>query len=169
MRSIFTRGHRRCAVVVLASAMAEPLLNGCSTLGIATTDELTATENRLQSSNTTTNARLDGLEKNTSDMQTTLSQMTASVDTLNARFARAKEWIESINIDTISSDAQAAQKAAMDAEARSRAFLTHYLEWLKSQQALLAKQIETLEAQMKQDVAGSKKTSKEPADSGGDD
>ena len=177
MRSIFDKGLRHHAVVLLAFALAVPLLNGCSTLGIATADDLTAMEARLQNTNRTTDTRVDNLEKGTTDMQQTLNEISSSIDTLNARFARAKTWIETINIDTMSADVQEASKAAMSAESRSRAFLSHYLEWIKAQQALLEKQIATLEAKMTQDAEGGAKSSdstedassEKPADAGGDD
>ena len=41
MRTISDKGFRRHAVVLLALALAVPLLNGCSQLGIAKTDDLT--------------------------------------------------------------------------------------------------------------------------------
>lgn len=170
MRSIFGRGARSCTVLALAFALAVPFLNGCSQLGIATADELAATDTRVESYNSSANTRLDGLEKNTSDMQTTLNQITASIDTLNARFARASEWLKTMNLDTISTDAQKASAAAISAEARSAAFLAHYLEWIKAQHAALEEQITTLEAKMKQSAEGaSKPPSDKPTDSGGDD
>jgi chromosome segregation ATPase len=150
MRSIPYNALRPHAAVLLALALVLPVLNGCSTLGIATTDDITAMEARLQSANSATDTRVNTLEQNTADMQQTLNEITASLDTLNARFARAKTWIETMNIDTISADVQEASQKAMSAEARSRAFLEHYLEWIKSQQALFEQQIVTLEAKLKQ-------------------
>ena len=173
MRSKFSRQVGRYAAILLALVMAVPFLNGCSTLGIATTDELTAMESSQRTSNNSTNTRIDNLEKSTGDLQTTLTQMTASIDTLNVRFARAKTWLETMNIDTITADAQKASDAALSAEARSRAFLEHYLEWIKAQHAALEQQITTLEAQIKQAPSGDSKKpdadkpAKEPANSGG--
>lgn len=151
MRSIFTRGLRRHVVgpFVIVFAVA-PFLSGCSTLGIATTDELTATENRLQGSNSATNARLDQLEQGSTDMQQTLTQITASLDSLNANFAEAKAWLQTMDLDTISEDAKSATQAATEAESRSRAFLAHYLEWLKAQQDLINQQITMLESKLNQ-------------------
>ena len=85
--------------------------------------------------------------------------------------------VETMNIDTISLDVQEASKAAMSAESRSMAFLEHYLEWIKAQQALLEKQITALEAKMKPAGKGEAKSSdstedkssEKPADTGGDD
>ena len=164
MRSIFTRELRRRAVVLLALAAA-PFLSGCSTLGIATTEELAATETRLQNSNRDTSARLDNLEQGTADMQQTLNQIATSIDTMNTRFGRAKTWLETMNLDTISQDAQAASKAALDVDSRHKAFLTGYLEWLKGQQALIEKQIAAVEGKMKE-TGGI--PPKKPAGSGGD-
>jgi chromosome segregation ATPase len=177
MTSICRKGLRRGAVVLLALALAAPLLSGCSTLGIATSEELSATESRLENSSRATNSRLDNLEKGTADLQQTLAQITSSIDSLNTGFARAKKWLETMNLDTISADAQAASNAAVSAEARSRAFLKHYLEWIKQQHALLEKQIATLEAQMKEATEGTSKSpdstegnsSEKPPDSEGGD
>jgi hypothetical protein len=142
VRSNFTKDPRRVAVAVLALALAVPLMNGCSQLGIAKTEDLTATESRLDQ-------RLDTVEKNTGDMQQTLGEITASLDTLNTRFARASEWLHEMNLDTISKDAKSATEAATLAETRSRNFLEHYLEWLKAQYELLGQQIATLDEKMK--------------------
>jgi chaperonin cofactor prefoldin len=177
MRTISDKGFRRHAVVLLALALAVPLFNGCSQLGIATADDLTAMEARLQSTNSATDTRVNTLEQNSADMQQTLTEITTSIDTLNARFARAKVWIETMNIDTISSDVQKASKQAMSAESSSRAFLEHYLEWIKAQQALLEKQVTALEAKLKANGEGEAKSpgstgdksSEKPADSGGGD
>ena len=136
---------------------------------------MTEMETRLQNQNTTTNKQVADLDKTTKDMQQTLGQITSTIDTLNARFARAKVWLETMNLDTISEDAQNATKAAMDSEARNRVFLAQYLEWIKTQHAMLEKQIVTLEAQMKSDGKGTSKGSdatngapaKTPDDGGG--
>ena len=171
MRFIFTTGVRRHVVVLLAVALVVPFVSACSQLGIATTDDLTATEARLDNSNRTTLNRLDTLEKDKTDLQSSLNQITSSIDTLNARFARAKEWLETMNLDTIAEDAQKAQNAAISAEARSTAFLTHYLEWIKAQHTLLGQEIAAIEAKMKDTAAGTSKpadSTDKPADSGGD-
>jgi uncharacterized phage infection (PIP) family protein YhgE len=154
VRPIFKTEPRRLAVVVLALVLTVPLLNGCSTLGIATTKDLTATESRLQDSNRANSTRLDNLEKNTADMQQTLTEITTSLDTLNTRFVRAKAWLEHMSLDTISADAKAATEAATLAESRSRMFLENYVEWLKAQYALLGKQIDELDAKMKEGPKG---------------
>jgi len=177
MRTISDKGFRRHAVVLLGLALAVPLLNGCSQLGIATADDLTAMEARLQNTSRATDTRVDTLEKSTADMQQTLTEITTSLDTLNARFARAKVWIETLNMDTISADVQNASKQAMSAESRTRAFLEHYLEWIKAQQVLLDQQVTALEAKMKESGEGEAKSpdstedksTEESADTGGDD
>ena len=133
---------------LLGLALAVPLLGGCSTLGIATLDDLSASEAQIRNTNTATATRIDELEKENADMQQTLTQVTASLDTLNNRFQRASVWLQNMNLDTISADAQKAQDAAMSAEARAAAFLTHYVEWMKKQQALIQEQIAALEAKM---------------------
>jgi prefoldin subunit 5 len=161
--------------VLLGFALAVPLLNGCSQLGIATADDLTATESRLENSNRATNSRIDTLEKSTSDMQVSLNEIAASIDTLNARFGRAKVWLETMNIDTIAQDAEKATNAALAAESNAMAFFTQYLEWIKQQHAALEEQIKTLETATKKGGSGNTKSpdktgdnsSKKPDDSGG--
>ena len=177
MRSIFIQGLSRPTVVLLAFALTAPFLAGCSTLGIATLDDLNTTETRLRNSTNATATRVDELEKDKAEIQQSMTQITTSLDTLNARFARASKWLETMNLDTISEDAQKAQMAAINAESRSRAFLTQYLEWIKAQHAMLEEQIATLEAKLTQDETGTSSdsgsgdegSSEEPADSGGDD
>jgi chromosome segregation ATPase len=158
-------------VLFLVFALTVPFLGGCSTLGIATLDDLDASETRLRNSSNATATRIDELEKDKTDLQQTLTQITTSIDTLNARFARASEWLQTMNLDTISEDAEKAQMAAMGAEARSRAFLTHYLEWIRAQHAALQEQITLLEAKLNEGETGSpgEGTTEKPAESGGDD
>jgi len=172
MRS-FTQSQRFPLAVLITVALVFPLLAGCSTLGIATLDDLNTTETSLQNSNNATATRIDELEKNNADMQQTLTQVTASLDTLNSRFERASVWLQNMNLDTISADAQRAQEAAMSAESRALAFLTHYVEWMKAQQTLLQEQITTLEAKIEtgeMDKSGDAPAGDTaPADSGGDD
>ena len=174
MRFISGKGLRGPAVVLFAIMLAAPFL-GCSTLGIATTDELTAAENRLQSSSNSTNSRLDNLDKSSAETQQVLAQISAQLDSLSAGFAQAKAWLESMNFETMTSAAENASKAASAAEARSLTFLTQYLEWVKAQHTMLGEQIKTLEATMQQDTASQSSDSKsstssdEPPDSGGAD
>jgi paraquat-inducible protein B len=172
MRSILNRSQRFPLAVLLAVALIVPLMGGCSTLGIATLDDLNATETRLRTSSNATATRIDDLEKDKADMQQTLTQVTASLDTLNSRFERASVWLQNMNLDTISADAQRAQQAAMSAESRAAAFLTHYIEWMKAQQTLLQEQIAALEAKMESPETGDSGSGDEgasPADSGDDD
>ena len=161
---------RKHSVALLLAALLLPCLVSCAQLGIATTDDLTAAENRLQNQNVSTVQRLDTVEKSTADMQATVDQMASSVDSLNARFLRAKEWLETMNLDHLSQDAAQASQAALTAQAQSEAFLTHYLEWIKAQYALLGQEIAAIEAKLK---APAKESDKAPApekksgDSGG--
>jgi len=175
MRSILAMNLRRHAFVILGLVLAAPLLNGCSQLGIAKVDDVTASESRLENSNRATNSRIDTLEKSTADMQKSLDEIAASIDTLNARFGRAKVWLETMNIDTIAQDAEKATKAALAVSSSATAFFTNYLTWIKQQQAALEEQINTLEATTKKGESESTKapekagddSSEKPDDSGG--
>jgi hypothetical protein len=155
MQSIHIRGRGRPAGLFLVLMLVVPLLNGCSQLGIATTDELEASENRLASSNQSTQSRIADLEKSTGDMQQTLDTIAASVDSLNASFQRASVWLREMNLDTITSRAAEATEAAEEAEARTMLFLQHYLDWVKGQNAILDEQIKTLETAISKSQAGS--------------
>ncbi len=160
----------RCAVVLLALALAVPFLTGCSTLGIATSDDLTAMESSLRNSNNATNTRIDNVEKSTGDMQAELTQITTSLDSLNVRFARAATWLETMSLDTIAEESKKATEEARAVAAVSRVFFQNYLEWIKEQHAALDLQIKTLEAQVNKAPAdASKKADTKPADSGGGD
>ncbi|UCH84922.1 MAG: hypothetical protein JSW50_04330 [Candidatus Latescibacterota bacterium] len=156
------------AVILIALAVAVPLINGCSTLGIATSEELQAVEGRLESSNRSTGARLDNLEKDTADNQQALEQMTATMNDLNERFAEARTWLETMNLDTITQDSQRATAAATAAETRIRAFLTHYLEMLKNQQAALEKQIATIETKINTAPPSTPESQEPPAETSTD-
>ena len=153
---------RSLALFVLVLAV--PLLNGCATLGIATTKELEATESRLDSTNRSADLRIERVENATAELNTTLSgiqatldELSASIDSLNTSFARAKTWLETMNLDQLSNDAQQASAIAMEAEARSRTFLAHYLDWVRAQHAMLDKQIDLLESSMKNEGGGETK------------
>jgi len=139
-------GRRRIAVFALVVLV--PVISGCSQLGIATSDDLEATESRLQTSNRTTNSRLDTVEQSVTDTQTTMAMLTADIDTLGVRFSRAAKWLQEMNIDTISQQAHEASAAAIALEQQNRVFLAKYLEWLKAQQALIAEQIQVLDAKL---------------------
>ena len=174
MRSIVEKRYFREAVLVLVLALAVPFLNGCSTLGIAKTDDLAAMERRLQSSGSSTNKRVDSLEKSATETQQILNQISANTDTLNTRFGRAKVWLETMNLDTIAAEAHDASKVAQSAANNSNAFFTQYLEWIKAQNALFEQQIKMFEDKMNKDATGASKpsdtgdtSSEKPADSGG--
>lgn len=151
MQFFFSRAFGDRAFWVLALALAVPFLGGCSTLGIATADDLTETESRLQNMSRANTTRIDNLEQSTADTRATLTELSAGVDSLNTRFAQAKKWLETMNLETISRDASEASQRALTAEARSREFLTAYLEWIKSMQTLLQQQITLLESRMAED------------------
>ena len=152
MLAVLHRTRRRGIALFVAVTLL-PVFGGCSQLGIATTDDLEATESRLQNSNRTTNSRLDSVEQASQDYQATLNTLAASVDTLNVRFARAKEWLQTMNLDTISKQANDASAAAIALEEQNRVFLAKYIGWLKAQQALIAEQITVIEAKLQTSAA----------------
>jgi predicted nucleic acid-binding Zn-ribbon protein len=173
MRNNLPRRVRNGTLIFVALALAIPFLGGCSTLGIATTEELDAVNGRLESSNRSTGTRLDALEKDSADLQQTLGEMTASIETLNSQFAEAKTWLETMNIASITEDSQKATAAATAAETRIRLFLTHYLEMLRAQQASLEEQITVIEAKMNESPKSQEPVAPppadKPADSGGEE
>ena len=148
MRFIFDRKFRDGAMLLLVFALVTPLLGGCSQLGIAKVDDLTAAETRLQNADRASTTRIEKLETNDAEMQKTLTELSAGIDTLNTRFQRAKAWLETMDLDTITKDAQDASKLALSAESRSQEFFKVYLEWIRSMQSLLQKQILLLEAKL---------------------
>jgi hypothetical protein len=169
MRFVFTRRFRDRAIAVLVFVLVLPLLGGCSQLGIAKTDDLTAVETRLTNATRANSTRLDAVEKNTADMQKTLTELSTSIDTLNTRFLRAKAWLETMNLDTITKNADEASQMALAAEARSQEFFRVYLEWLKTMQTSLQEQIKLLESKTKEDPAETRKTPASTGDTGGTD
>ena len=166
MRSLITRQIGRYAFAIAALALTVPFATGCSTLGIATTEELTDLESRIQTSGRTSNTRLDKIETDQATILQQMSEISASIDSLNTSFANASEWLKTMNLDTISADAKNATNAATLAEARSRKFLDYYLAWIKSQHTALEKQIADLEASMKPAAEESEKPAE---DTSGDD
>jgi hypothetical protein len=154
MRFIFERKFHDGAILLLVFALVMPLLGGCSQLGIAKVDDLTATETRLQNQGRANTTRIETLEKADADMQKTLTELVAGVDTLNTRFMRAKAWLETMDLDTIADNANEASKLALSAEARSQDFFKNYLAWIREMQSLLQKQILLLEAKMEDSAAG---------------
>jgi paraquat-inducible protein B len=146
----------RHAVWLLVFALAVPLLNGCSQLGIAKADDVTAMETRLSNENKATNSRIDALEKNTGDMQKSLDEITTNLDSLKVRFQRAHQWLETMNLDTVTADARKASEAANLAAAQSKSFFSVYMAWIKSQYEDLGKQIADLEKAFPPDGSGKK-------------
>ena len=60
-------------IALFGLAVLLPLLGSCGTLGIATTDDLAATESQLQNSNRATNTRIEKAENNSKKMQENLN------------------------------------------------------------------------------------------------
>ncbi len=138
----------RRILTALCLAAFVPLLHGCSVFGIATSGDLTDAENRLKAENRLTNQRLDQAEQRHQDAQGYVDMLSARLDTLDASFAQAADWIQSLDFEGISEQASDASQAAIAIQEQNRAFMTKYLEWLKAQQALLAEQVEMIEAKM---------------------
>ena len=165
MRSVLHQFARRTlAALSLATILA--LMCGCSTLGIATKDDLTEADTRRQNDTREANLRLSQLEERSNDYEASLAAVSASMDTLNAQFAQAAEWIQALDLDNLSQQASEASQAAIAMEEQNRAFMTKYLEWLKAQQALIGEQVSMLEAKMS---AGARSTPPEDDTAGSDE
>lgn len=140
MQASFLKGHPG-KLLIVAVALLIPALVGCSTLGIATTDDLTAAEQRMTTSSGASQQRIAELEKTNTEMNQTLQQVYAEIDSLNNSFAEAKQWLQSMDLATISEDAKNASASAQAANS----FLVMYLEWLKEQHAVIEKQMAALQ------------------------
>jgi hypothetical protein len=140
------------AALVLAGALFA--LGGCSTLGIATTDQmdgvaawqdsvgrvLAATS--AQSSNN--NARLADLDSVEARLERVEEDSQATLDTLQVRMERARAWAESLELDRLANDARGAEAAAASAARRSEIFTESYLSHLISQRKALQVQIDQI-------------------------
>lgn len=160
------RGRAGYPVFLLAVL---PLALGCSTLGIATTSDLEEAEARMQNTNRATGNRVQNIERDLNNLQQTVNQTTSQVDTLNTRFARARKWLETMDLDTISQDAQDAITAAEAAERRTLTFSQRYLDLLRAQRDLLVEEIQSLETKMKAGDSGGMGSSPAESPAGGDE
>ena len=147
MRSVIHEPARR-RLAALALATLVMLVCGCSTLGIATKDDLTEADTRWKTDSRETSQRISQLDERTKDSQASLAELSASLDSLNAQYAQAADWIRELDLDDISRKAGEASQAASAIQEQNRAFMTTYLEWLKAQQALLAEQVSMIEGKM---------------------
>ena len=163
--------------MLLVLTLAIPFLNGCSTLGIATADELTAVETRLRNADRAATTRIEVLETDTAEMKTTIAAITTELDSLNVRFARARTWLETMNLDTITADAQAAVASAKSLETSSKSFMDNYLDLIRAMNALFDQQLKLLEpktppageAESSDSDASGDPPAEEPAETGSDD
>jgi len=145
------RTVRFSAVIVLSLSLVM-VLAGCSTLGIATLDDLEATESRLRSANqatdTRTRANEQAIQQVTADVASLTEmqqQIQASVAQLDEQFAAARTWLESMDLESMAESAQRTEAAALTAEQRSRNIVVGYLEWARKHRAMLDEQIKTLQ------------------------
>lgn len=142
----------RLSAVIVLSLSLMMILAGCSTLGIATLDDLEATENRLQSANSATDTRARNNEQALQQMTADITELTqmqqeiqASVAQLDEQFAAAKTWLESMDLESMAESAQRTESAALTAEQRSRNIVVGYLEWARKHRSLLDEQIKMLQ------------------------
>ena len=141
-----TSTRTRFLFILTALALMLPLVNGCSTFGIATVDDLDAAESRMQTANRATTSRIEALEQSNADMQTSVQQVTANFAELQKQFDDAKTWLEGIDLEHLA-------ETSKTAEARSQAIVDGYLQWAKDQRNLLDEQIKAIEAsQSKKDA-----------------
>ena len=143
-----SRSLARRILVTLSLATLLPLMNGCSVFGIATSGDLNDAENRMQADQRRTDQRLDAVEENSRTARDNITNMSARIDSLNAEFGQAAEWIQSLDFEGISRQASDASEAAAAIREQNRLFMAKYLEWLKAQQALITQQVEMLEAKV---------------------
>jgi chromosome segregation ATPase len=128
------------------------ILAGCSTLGIATLDDLEATETRLQNAQRATDTRTRTNEQAIQQVTTDVASLTemqqqiqASVAQLDEQFAAARTWLESMDLESMAESADRTEAAALMAEQRSRNIIVGYLEWARKHRAMLDEQINTLQ------------------------
>jgi len=136
------------AAAFLAAAFVLPLATGCSTLGIATTEELEAVDSRVQTQHRSNTSRLDTIEQQNAQMLQQLSQISSRLDTLETGFEQARVWLEALNLDEISDAAKTASDLTATMQAQSQAFLVNYLRWIKTQRDVLDEQLIELEKKL---------------------
>ena len=100
---------------------------------------LEAAESRLQTANRATVSRIEALEQTSTDNQALVQQVSANMAALQEQFEAAKTWLEGLELDTLAEHTK-------NAEARSQAIVDGYLEWAKSQRAILDEQIKAIES-----------------------
>jgi len=152
MHSSITGSSVRVAAVIVVALSLMPFLSGCSTLGIATTEDLEATETRLRSAQRATDTRARTNEQALQEMSASVDQLTemqqqvaASIAELNEQFASAKTWLDGMELESMAESAQRTEAAALTAEQRSRNIVVGYLEWARKHRAMLDEQIKILE------------------------
>ncbi|UCE01806.1 MAG: hypothetical protein JSW67_11105 [Candidatus Latescibacterota bacterium] len=137
--------------LLLASA---PLLVGCSTLGIAQVEDLETLDANVQRQNTATTQRLSNIEGSLQQLVDQEAQRQALLDSMSADVAQMRSWLNSLNIETLSQDAQRASMLAETAETRGRTLLQHYRDRLIQEQQLLMQEIQFIEELMQGASAG---------------
>jgi chromosome segregation ATPase len=119
------------------------MASGCSTLGIATEDDLVATQSRLDSLGRVTGS----IDRSVTQLQENERAMRAQMDSLSARYQAARQWLESLDLEAISQNVDQIHETAMNAESRSKMLNESYLSWLRTQHQYLGEEIKALEAQ----------------------
>jgi hypothetical protein len=141
--------------LILMSLFALSLsLSGCSTLGIATADDLEATQAGLENQVSSNRTRTDALEGRMNALADSLQQVSqsqathqASIDSLENRFQRAADWLNSMDFDTMSKDVS-------DAKGYTRQVTQSVLDWLIGQRSFLDTEIQKIETMLNEDQGG---------------
>jgi hypothetical protein len=137
------KAKRICLLMLSA-----PLFVGCSTLGIAKVEDLETLDANVQRQNTATTQRLSNIEGSLQQLVDQEAQRQARLDSMSADVAQMRSWLGSLNIETLSQDAQRASMLAETAETRGRTLLQHYRDRLIQEQQLLMQEIQFIEQLM---------------------
>ena len=151
------RSPKSRAGLLFCGSILLPVLTGCSTLGIAETKDVTAMEARIDNENQQINTRLEASLANQQELQAQVNQLmqsqsatAAQVDSLVHHFEIAREWLKDLNIDSLSEDVSTIHRVSAEANDRSRKVTEFYVEWIRNQHETLGKQLQALEASLKE-------------------
>lgn len=156
-------------IAVMSAIGVMSLATGCSTLGIATVEEMEALDSRVQTQNRSTTSRLDTIEQQNTQVLQQLSSISARLDTLETDFERAADWLRALDLDEISTAAKDASELSAQMQAQTQSFLMNYMRWIKTQRDALDAQLQDLEAKLEKKTDDEAPVEPPPADDSGDD